>query len=340
MANSITVLNFGENSIQIAEGSSSNGKINVQGFAASDNTPPIFQLLNEKTIQDVSKIIDGMTKTAKITNRNAMVVIPDTFTYSQIVTMPKLKEKELMSAIRYQADQFIPLPLEEAAIDLEIIYEDKVNNTYLVLIVATSQKLVSNLISIVESSGLIPERLTNELSTISAFLSAVSKPSQTQTGTLFLNMGVATSSFYLFHEGLGMVVDNHVAKVGFDIFVKEIKANLNLEMGKATEALQSIGFQQSSMNIAEIVGPVVSDLEQEIRKFSLAMTEKHHIPVNKVILGGYACRINHFAEALSQHIGVPATTYNLAQYLTQSPALTSIKGVPAQFINAISGCYA
>ncbi len=28
---------------------------------------------------------------------------------------------------KYQADQFIPLPLEETAIDLDIIYEDKAN---------------------------------------------------------------------------------------------------------------------------------------------------------------------------------------------------------------------
>src|SRR3989338_1652765 len=124
------------------------------------------ELISLDLAENVLRIAKAKNEGGKIRveKKRLNIVIPDGFTYSQIIKMPRLKEKELLSAIRYQADQFIPMPIDETSLDLEILYEDKVSNNSLVLIIAAPQKLIDRVQNLSEQEGLYPEAIENELS--------------------------------------------------------------------------------------------------------------------------------------------------------------------------------
>ena len=85
--------------------------------------------------------------------------------------MPKLKEKELIAAIRYQADEFIPMAIDETNLDLEVLKEDDKTNKMLIFIVASPKKLVEKIQKTVEMADFVPTTLENELSAVARLTS-------------------------------------------------------------------------------------------------------------------------------------------------------------------------
>src|SRR3989339_1843428 len=142
--------------------------------------------------QRIKKLVDSL----KITKKNVNVVVPGSLTYSQILVMPQLNEKELVSAIKYQADQFIPMPIEETNIDLEIIDEYKAEGKLLILIVAAPKKLIEKIQTTVELSGLVPESIENELSASSRLISQFNKKFflPDQEGVMVANFGLNSTT--------------------------------------------------------------------------------------------------------------------------------------------------
>jgi serine/threonine-protein kinase len=69
-------------------------------------------------------------------------------------------ESELRSAIRYQINEYIPIPVEEAIIDIQIISEhvnSRQERMMDVLVVAARKEMVENTVAALEKAGLKPE---------------------------------------------------------------------------------------------------------------------------------------------------------------------------------------
>ena len=161
MTDDLISLNLAENVLRIAKANNEGGKINVEVLSQIKDMPAFYDSETKKVTDETLAIIKRTLEVLKLHKRRANVVIPDGFTYSQFVYMPKLKEKELLSAIKFQADQFIPMPIDETSLDLEILYEDKTTNKCLVLIIAAPQKLIERVENLCDQVGLYPESIDN-----------------------------------------------------------------------------------------------------------------------------------------------------------------------------------
>jgi hypothetical protein len=134
------------------------------------------------------------------------------------------------------------------------------------------------------------------------------------------------------------LTDSHVIKIGFELFLKEIKANINVDNQKATEALKAIGFNPtSSVNISDILNPVITDLQMEIKKFMVAIEEKYKVPVDQVYLYNNAYQINKFPEALAQHLGIAASLYDTSSAVIKTNQTLTNTVPPSSMITVIGG---
>jgi len=136
MADLFFCLDIGENLIKVVDAKSAPNRLEVQSMGFAEGELNFFSSDVEKTNESQTSKIEKLISSLKISKKNVAIVIPDSVTYSQILEMPKLNEKELISAIKYQADQFIPMPIDETNIDLEILSENEKESKLLVLMVA------------------------------------------------------------------------------------------------------------------------------------------------------------------------------------------------------------
>ena len=172
MADNFFSLDIDEKFTKLAEAKKSGDVLEVTALGKTETSEFFYTGNLEKNIEAEVTQIKKLLETLNITKKNVNLIIPDALTYSQIVSMPLLNEKELISAIKYQADQFIPMPIEETNIDIEVIDEDQQEKKVLLLIVAAPKKVIEKIQTTVELAGLNPESVENELSSNSRFLAS------------------------------------------------------------------------------------------------------------------------------------------------------------------------
>ncbi|MCL4378649.1 MAG: pilus assembly protein PilM [Actinobacteria bacterium] len=333
-------IHLGENSLKIAKSVINRGQIDIVGLGRQNNIAPFYELDNDKMIEEVSSVIKKIVLNLKLENKPVNVVVPDAFTYSQIVEMPRLKEKELLSAIRYQADQFIPMPIEETSLDLEILLEDKNRNKLLVLIIASPQNLVEKIERTIESAGINPESIENELSATGRLLTNYYKKNTADsTGTILLNFGYSASSLYYFSHEKNNLLDCHNFKIGLSIFLREAQADVNIDLPRAKDMLKNIGLTKAAnVDLDQILTPTASALSDEIQKFATSVNQKFgNAKISEILIFNQSGEINQLDKKIESLTTVKTATIDLQPYIRKSSMIDSlIKELPS-FVPVIGG---
>jgi len=334
-------IEISENLVRVVDAKLDNQQIEINALGYQIDTPRFFSSESDRIIDDEVKIIEKLVSRLNIKKKNVNIVVPDSNTYSQVLSMPTLKEKELLAAIKYQADQFIPLPLEETAIDLDIIYEDKTNKKILILIVAAPYKLINKVEKTIETAGYIPESIENEASAISRFLANHYKnPSKkTSDGTLFLNFGDISSSLYFFNPAYNLVTDVHNFKIGWNLFLKEVQVNFNFDLNKSRDILTHIGLsQEGSYNFEEVLKPVLTELISEISKFISSIKAKQNdINITQIVLFNLANKVHFLEKKVQDNLGINASVFDLFALVKKNQIIEPYKKELSSFVTAISG---
>lgn len=340
MADSFICIDIGETYVKVADAKKNNNllEINNLGFTESNNN--FFTSSTDKTTEEQAAIIDKLIRGLKITKKNVNIVIPDSYTYSQIVEMPKLNEKELISAIKYQADQFIPMPIDEINLDVEIIYENPTEKKLLVLMVASSKTVIEKVQKAVELAGLIPDSLENELSATSRLLFEFNKniiASPTE-GAVIINMNLSSTSLYFFDPKSFFITMIHNFNVGYSLFYKELLVNFGLDKPKAVEALRNYSQQQqSSIPIDNIITPVIKELSTEIKKFISGISAKYQIPIKKIFFINEVNLFPFLPQKIETVFTIPTLILNPINFIKKNPLTQSLQTDLPLFISTYGG---
>lgn len=331
-------IDIGEKFTRIADASIKSKKIELSSLAEGLTVANYFNDETEKTMELEAEVINKMVKDLKITKKNAHVIIPDSFCFAQVMEFSRLNQKELLSAVRYQADQFIPLPIDEVVLDLEVVKENNETKKNTILVVASPKKLVERLEKTLELAGYMPESLESELSAITRYFSESCPYNEAQPSTyLVLNLGFSTTSLYLISMPGGILSELRIVRTGYDLFIKELKFNLELQDNKAMEVLESIGFEKNgTYDLATFAGPLLRDLVSEMNKFIYIAKDKYELPVKKVILCNFDNRLHAFDKKLNELIQLPVESLLMRDTLINNPISQSFSTKMSSFIGSIS----
>ncbi len=339
MSDTALSIHLTDQSIRVVDAAMKGSMISLNEMAIQSDLPSYMTVITDKASADVAKVIEKIVSTMKTKKRSVNVVLPDSLSYSQIVEMPKLKEKELLSAIKYQADQFIPMPIDKTTLDIEILNENPANHTLLVLIVAAPEELVKKIEKLIELSGLVPDSIENELSATGRVLSQFYQPTAKTGATVFLNMGAVSSSLYLFDHSLRLITDSHTFSLGVDLFLKEIQANMNVDPKKALELVKNYGLGTPiAASLDAILEPVTVDLSREIEKFVVSSREKHNqLQTQTIYFFNDVDQIPGLVKKFAAHSTVPVGLFNLDKNVEKTPLAVSYSSHLSSFTCAIGG---
>ncbi len=338
MASSSFGIDFGEHYIRVADAQYNNGKFELSTIGEEQALSNFFSDDTEKTIEMQADIVGKLCKDLKINKRGVNAVIPDAFCFSQVMEFATLNQKELLSAVKYQADQFIPLPIDQVIFDLEVVKENSTTKKNTILIIASPKKIVERVEKTIEIAGLIPNSLESELSSIVRFFSSVVTYTEAQPSSyLVVNFGYSTTSLYLIGMPGGVITELRSVKTGFDLFIKELKLNLELADTKALELLSSIGFEKNgTYDLATYVGPLLRDLMNEIGKFVIIAKEKHNLPVKKIYLCNHDNAVHGMDKKFTELLQLPVESLLMRDVLVNNPISQSYANRMSSFIAAIN----
>jgi len=337
MNNDSISIDLGEKFTRIVDATFIKSKIILNAAGVQDTVSNFYSDDTEKSLTAQAELISKMYAELKLSKRNVNIIIPDTFSYSQILDLALLNEKELLSAVKYQADQFIPIPLDEVVMDIEILSIDKQNKQNKVLVVACPKKIVDRAEKLFEMLSLTPLSLENEHSSIGRLFSDVIQY-ENDKSFLIVNFGFSTSSIYLVDGKTSLILMTHTIKLGLDLFIKEIKFNLEVSDIRALELLKTVGFEaNASYNISLVVSNILKEFVNELSKFIISSKEKLGFGIDKIYFCNYSSNLLSIEKKISELIQIPVELLLLKDQLKANPVTESLNKDIASFIGAISG---
>ncbi|MFA6081722.1 MAG: pilus assembly protein PilM [Patescibacteria group bacterium] len=312
--------------------------IQVSALGKTETSDLFYTGNLEKIIDDEVAKIKKLLETLNITKKSVNLIIPDTFTYCQVVSMPLLNEKELISAIKYQADQFIPMPIEETNIDIEVIEENLKEKKVLLLIVAVPKKIVEKIQTTIELAGLNPESVENELSSNSRFINTFNKYILNQfkinqdKGIVIANFDENSTSLAYFSPEKLTITETHHLSIGYQLFLKETQVNTDTDVKKSEEILKNFDKKNpSSYPVDTIVQPLVKEFSNELKIFAAKHNPASILFTNKIFL------FPSLVTSLSEEMQRPVDILNPYSILGKSQLTETYKNELPIFVSAIGG---
>lgn len=310
-------------------------KIQLLSMGQKETSPFYFSSNTDAAVEKQAAIINKLQTELKISKRNVNIVIPDSYTYSQIIEMPRLREKELLAAIRYQADEFIPMPIDETSLDLEILREDAKTKKSLILIVASPKIIVDQLERTIIKANLVPQSLENELSATGRLFADILK--QQGNAKFIINFGLNNTSIYVIDGASSLLILNKSFNIGLSLLVKDIAINLNWDEKKAAEVLRTVGLaDNASYNLGEILKPLLKELLDEIEKTQILVHEKYGMKVDSMFVFNFTNQVAFLKEKIQQHFNINTQLVTLTNQLINNQVSKANEKDISSFIATIS----
>lgn len=337
MAGNFFTIEIGEKHTRVIDADIKKDKVTIQSAGYDLTTKDYFTASNSSVSETQAKLIQTLINNLKIKKNEVGLIIPDGQTYSQILEMPKLNEKELLSAIRYQADQFVPMPIEEVSLDIEILKEDPETRKLLILIVAAPKTLVDKIEKTISTAGLNPIFLKNELSAFINLPSQFIDPGD-KDDVLVVNLGYLNSSLYILRGSDHLIINNRTFQYGLSIFIRDLIVNLGIEEDKAVSMLKEIGFDYAaSVNLQPLVEPLATELISQIEKGILLAKNSYQISIKKIVIFNYDSYIKGLVDKIGTTLKLPTASLNLNQNIINNPIKVTFESELSSFVSNIGG---
>ncbi len=311
------------------------GKVELISLGYDVTLPNFFSNPTDQTSAEQAKVLANLHSQLNLEDKRAHVILPDSKTYSQLLVMPELKEEELVNSIRLQADEFVPLPIEDVYIDLDIVSKLP-ENKLLILFVAAPKKIVDHLSNTISQAGLESFTLENELSALGRFVGEVFPFAKDPS--LVINFGSGGSSIYFINPPFPYFQITRSTHIGLDILLRDLSVNLNLKERQAFEAMQTIGLRPGgSINIYPIIYPIINELLTEIEKTMLLAREKYNASVRNIYMYNLNDQVAGIGEAIQNKLNIPVQSFPIGQVLVQNPVSQAFSSSLSSFITVIAG---
>lgn len=299
---SVLGIDIGQNTVKVVCLSNNNSEIILEALGES-RAPKIEggkEMDREKFLDEAGKIIRDLLNDLKIKNKQAVVSLPEDEVISRLVRLPPLKDNEIMDALRFEAETFVPFPLDEVSIDYEIIEKDDAGRLN-IFVIAARNDLINNYLRLFKSIGL--ELLALESPAIA--LRRVLKLGMPMVERLVVvDMGERYSD--LFSINKENVYFARSLSVGGESLTRAISLNLNLDMTSAEEYKKAYGMKETELEgkIKNAIMPVFNDISEEIRKTLALFVEDIGKPAELLVLTGGGANLPGMAEELTKLLGI------------------------------------
>lgn len=255
---------------------------------------------------------------AGIHTKDVAVGLPSTKTFTTIIETPLMSDAELHSTLKYQADQYIPMPLDDAKVDwakLGVSPNDPKKQE--VLLASTAQNYVEGLIEMIDSLGF--NVIAAEPDPIAMTRSLL--PANPTGAHVILDIGELSTDIVVTIADRPVLV--RTLPMGLKALVTAIVTNLNIKEEQATQFVLKFGLAPDRLEgqVFRAIEGVLDNFVTEIAKSVKFFQNKYATEsISKIHLSGYAGVIPQLAEYIASKTELAAEVTSPWQKVTVSEA--------------------
>lgn len=286
----------------------------VIGYGVTSFSSDVFTegvLTDPETLAKIAFELFDTHIIGAITTSRAVMAIPASKTFTRSMTLPKLKPKDLASAVQLEAEQYIPMPIDELYLDYNVISQtDKETE---ILAVAVPKKIVDSYLVLMRLLGL--EVVAIE-TTISAAGRLFVQAEQSDVPTVLIDLGSLSTDITIYDKGL--VVTGTVTGGG-DSFTNLISEKLGVTLQEAhiIKTKYGLGVSKKQKEITEGLKPVLDQLVKEIRRMIRYYEERSNTDkkIGQIVTMGGGANMPGLSEHLTNTLRLPVRMCDPWQHL-------------------------
>lgn len=255
-----------------------------------------------QTDEELSVVADVLKKIISqigITSKDINLSLPESLVFTRVIKFPLLSDEEVSAAVKWEAEQYIPIPVSEAVIQYSIINRNEATSQTSVLLVAAPKAVVEKYVKLVRIAGLTPVSAETELTAMARSLSPDKGVS------LLLDLGSSATDMSIIKDM--QVVFTRSIPVAGEAFTRAVSQGLNISAQQAEEYKKTYGLSSSQLEgkVKQALEPIFRMVIDEIKKaiHFYQSEEKGDTPSSVIITGG-ASTMPEIVPYLTENLGI------------------------------------
>jgi len=319
--------------LKIVELANVNNRPQLVTYGFIDDIPNIIKEDNSQNRAILVSHLKQLLKESKATTSRAVAALHSFSVFSSIINLPSMKEKDLISAVRWEAKKFVPIPLEEMILDWEVLKDpntpeiknddkkdkkqdeeksakvsDKnIKNNIKVLLTAAPNNLVNRYVEVFKQAGLALVGLETE-----SFALERSLVGNDKNPIMVIDIGGKVTSIIIYINGVPML--NRSIDVGGGNVTRAMMDTMGLsrEQTEQFKKDMSYGLHIDKLDdLPDQVKNTINSVINEIRYILNIYQNQNNNPISKIILTGgssFLMDIDKYIESIfniKSYIGDP-----------------------------------
>ncbi len=282
----------------------------------------------DSDLETVAVAIRNLLAATHLEGKEVITALPESKVFTRVIDdLPYLTDNELSSAIRYAAEEFIPMPLADVNLNWQVLArsEEKGKQTKtIVLVVASPRNIVAKYIKILELAGIKPKALETEIIAVTRSLVGNNPFSPS---TLIVHLGATTTDFAAVSKGLIWLTRS--ISSGGTALTRALAQHFNFETSQAEEYKKVYGMLEDQLEgkVFEVLKPVEDIIVSESKRVIQAFEAKYsQNSIKRVVLSGGGAKmpgaVLYFANNLGLEVQEADPWYSIIKEKSLLPKLS------------------
>lgn len=282
---SIIGLDLGNTSFRALELDRKKDGIIVEKAGVYENSKLNFDSESKEDTDAYASALKDFFSESAFTTPFVSVGLDERHTYMRIIKLPQMNDKDLKNAVNFEAEQYIPLPLNEVSVSfqrLDVDYADKAKIN--VQIVAARKTIINKHIEILKKAKLVPRAVEPETLALGR---ALGDTIENPAGSIVLDLGFSRTIIIICYGGFVRFTRN--IPIGGDVITRALQQGLKLDYNQAEEYKKTYGLDktQADSKVYDVIKPHIDTIISEIQRAGIFFTKQQpNASIRRVILTG------------------------------------------------------
>lgn len=295
-------LDIGYNTVkvmQVGDGDSKKRPVLGYGVATFDPTCIVDGVIKDP--EAIAKVVNKLfadNLVGSITTQRVNVAVPASRTFTRSITLPKLSKKDMTEAVKMEAEQYIPVPVDELYLDYSLIATH--DKDVEILAVAVPKKIVDSYVILLKILGL---EIVSLETTISAGSRLFLQAEQSDVPTVLVDIGSLSADITIYDNAL---VVTSTVPCGGDTFTAAIADALKVSYQEAhiIKTKYGLSLSKKQREISESLKPVIDQMLKEVRRMIRYYEERSGTErkINQVVTMGGGANMPGLSDYMISHL--------------------------------------
>ena len=302
-------LDIGTTAVRVVQlAKAGNGMWSLRHYGYAPVTDNLVASSAPESRRKLGEIIMTAVGQSGIHTKDVVIGLPSNKTFTTVIDLPQMSESELRATLKYQADQYIPMPIDEAKVDWALLGKSLHDPSQQeVLMASTAADYSEDRLEYVESLGfnvvgIEPDPIAMTRSLL---------PDGVGDARMIVDVGEQSTDLVITYADAPRLV--RTIPTGFKTLVRAATQNLGVQEDQARQFLLKFGLAPDRLD-----GQVYRSIELTLEGFGAELTKSikffqtryPNIAIGATLLSGYASVMPMFPEFVTAKTSIQAFAAN------------------------------